>query len=175
MPGQLKDGLPVGIGKTFLRCLPVRQPDRIQMLSRSQDDWKFLRHLKSEYMFRIFCHSRSEPMSPDRKYFENVFDLPVFKTGCGNLMIFRSRLSFDNPDPGFLENFTDRRPDKRFRQRITGTGYRLPEAGAIGAFDQQDIQLFRINDDKNRLGNFVSHIQNETREPSRLPFLSQPG
>jgi hypothetical protein len=25
------------------------------------------------------------------------------------------------------------------------------------------------------LGNFVSHIQNETREPRRLPFLSQPG
>ena len=101
MPGQLKDGIPVGIGKTFLRCLPVRQPDRIQMLSRSQDDRKFLRHLKSEYMFRIFCHSRSEPMSPDRKYFENVFDLPVFKTGCGNLMIFRSRHFLDNPDPRF--------------------------------------------------------------------------
>lgn len=169
---QFKNGVPVRIGKTLLRRFTIRQPGRVEMLFRRKDDRIFFRDKQTENMFRIFRHTRSETVAPDRKYFKNIFCFPVFKTGNGNFMLFRSCHLVDHPDSGFLENLAYGRPDKRFRQGIARSGYRLPETRPIGTLDQQDIQFFRINDDKNRLWNFVGHIQNETREPAgSLSFL----
>ena len=174
MPGQLKDGIPVGIGKTS--PLPPGKAARSNPDALAEPGRPEISPAPEVRIHVPYFLSLPERTDVARqKIFRKRFRSSSLQDRLRKPHDFPVSAFLDNADPGFFENFTDRRPDKRFRQRITGTGYRLPEAGAIGAFDQQDIQLFRINDDKNRLGNFVSHIQNETREPSRLPFLSQPG
>lgn len=87
-------------------------------------------------------------------------------------MIFKVRQSPDDADTGFLENFPDRCLDKRLRERVPRAGYRLPETGTIGPFDQQDVQFSRVDDDQNRLWNFIRHIHHKKGSGNRsLSFL----
>ncbi len=169
---QLQNGVFVSIRKAFFRRFPIRQPNGIQMFAGSKDDRKFFRYQQSENMFRIFGYTRCESMPPDGKNFENVFSLPVFQAIEGNFMLFRIWNRLDNPYACFFKNFPYRCFFQRLGQRIPRTCYRLPETGTVGTLDQQNIEFFRINHDKNRLGNFIGHVQNETRERvAPFPFF----
>lgn len=171
---QLQNGIAVRIGKTFRRCLTIGKPDCIEMFFRRQNHRKFFRHQKPVNMFRIFRHTGCEPVSPDRKNFKDILSFPVLQTIERHFMTFRMRFGRNNPYPRFLEYLAHGRLFKRFRQRITRSGHRLPEPRTIGTFDQQNIQFFRVNHDKNRLRNLVCHIHNKNKGASRsLSFKRQ--
>ena len=109
-----------------------------------------------------------------RKNFKDILSFPVLQTIERHFMTFRMGFGRNNPYPRFLEYLAHGRLFKRFRQRITRSGHRLPEPRTIGTFDQQNIQFFRVNHDKNRLRNLVCHIHNKNKGASRsLSFKRQ--
>lgn len=161
---QMQNGVFIGMGKTFFRRILVWQPYRIQVFPWSKNDRKFFRNLQTENMFSILCHTGRESMPPDRKNFKDIINFPVFKTIQRHLVIRNTPDCLDNFDTSLFKHFPDGRLNKRFRKRIPRTRHRLPETGPVRTFYQQDVQFFRVNDDQNRLWNFICHVQNETRE-----------
>jgi len=54
-------------------------------------------------------------------------------------------------EPGFLEHLAHRRGFKAVVDVVLGAGDRLPEAGRIGALDQQHLQAGRVDHHQHRL------------------------
>ena len=56
-------------------------------------------------------------------------------------------------EAGFFQHLAPRRFCRRLVQAVLGAGDALPVARMVGALDQQHLQIGRVDDDEDRLGN----------------------
>ena len=60
-------------------------------------------------------------------------------------------------DAGFLEQLAGGGVQQRFVDAVERAGDGLPEAGPVGALDQQDFEVGGVDDDEDGFGDLVGH------------------
>src|SRR5437660_11088 len=117
-----------------------------QMLAGRKRYRNALRNFESEYVLGILGRSRRITMAPLRKDLVNVRKLPIAHTAvsCG----IDSGLLGELSRGGMLERLS----------RLDASRHRLPVLGKISALHQQNVELPRINDDEDRNGLLVMHV-----------------
>ena len=117
------------------------------MLARREGDRGVARDADGEHVFRIVGDAGRVAVAPGCVDLVDVRQMPVDE---GDLVAV-------GDDARFFEQFAGRRFHQRFVGAVEGTGDGLPEAGTVGAFDQEHVQVGGVDDDQDGFGDFVGH------------------
>src|SRR5205085_2756862 len=107
-------------------------------------------HREPEDVLGVVGHARGIALPPYRIDFVDVLQVP------------RLEAVFPRIDAGFLGHLAHRGLLERLA-RVLAAGDGLPEAGPIGALEQQDLELHGVDDDERRDRNLESRGAHATR------------
>src|SRR6185436_14598069 len=116
------------------------------MLARLEAHGNPLRHAQPEYVLGIVRDARRVTVAPYGIDFVHVLQVPVLERVAGGV------------DAGFLEDLPDRRVAQGLAL-VLAAGDRLPEAGMIGALQQQHLERGRVDHHQRRDRNLHRPLQ----------------
>ena len=134
--------------KQRVGCLTEGQPQMRRMLARRERDFEAVRHEQAELVLGVARHALGIAMPP-------FADRCRIRCGDASRAGDRCGTSFAaDDDSRLLGHFARGRLDERFVDAVFRARHRLPEARVIGAFDDQHVELGRMDDDENGFGDF---------------------
>jgi hypothetical protein len=142
---QLQDGFGVRRREAAVGGVQQRQPGMRDVFARGQRDGNVARDADGKDVFGVPGDAGGVAVAPGRVNLVDVRDTPVAQD---------DGLAVGN-DAGFFEQLAGGGQFQGFIKRVEGAGDGLPEAGAVGALDEEDFQVGGVDDDQDGDGDFV--------------------
>lgn len=118
------------------------------MFARGQEDGNVARDADGEDVFGILRNPGGVAVAPGREDLVDAGKTPVAQDNACSV----------GNDTGFFKQFAGGCFEQGFVGGVDRAGDRLPEAGAVGAFDEEDVEVGRMDHDQDGDGDFVQLI-----------------